>query len=57
VPNNSIKKLSWGEVGADELAHATTSLAVQQADEMQEELPLRCFFLKKSSEASLCAMD
>lgn len=38
---------NWCEVGSDELAEAVTSPAVQQADEMQQNLPLHCFFLKK----------
>lgn len=38
---------SWCEEGADELIAATNSPAVQQADVMQEDLPLHCFFLNK----------
>ncbi len=38
---------SWCEVGAEELAQAASSPAVQQADVMQENLPLHCFFLNK----------
>lgn len=38
---------SWCEVGAEELAHAASSTAVQQAEIMQENLPLHCFFLNK----------
>ena len=38
---------SWCELGADELTEATDSPAVQQADVMQENLPLHCFFLNK----------
>jgi GMP synthase-like glutamine amidotransferase len=38
---------SWCEVGAEELAHAESSPAVQQAETMQENLPLHCFFLNK----------
>lgn len=38
---------SWCEVGGDELVHAIASPAVQQADEMLEDLPLHCFFLNK----------
>lgn len=38
---------SWCEVGAEELAHAASSPAVQQAEIMQENLPLHCFFLNK----------
>ncbi len=38
---------SWCEVGADEIQNAVSSPAVQQADNMQRDLPLRCFFLNK----------
>ena len=38
---------SWCEVGSDELVHSATSLAVQQSDQMQADLPLHCFFLNK----------
>jgi GMP synthase-like glutamine amidotransferase len=38
---------SWCEVGAEELAQAANSPAVQQSDVMQENLPLHCFFLNK----------
>ncbi len=38
---------SWCEAGADELAQSIASPAVQQSDEMQQDLPLRCFFLNK----------
>lgn len=38
---------SWCEVGAQELAESAASVAVQQADKMQETLPLHCFFLNK----------
>lgn len=38
---------SWCAVGAEELAQSATSVAVQQADKMQETLPLHCFFLNK----------
>ncbi|MEO7343783.1 MAG: type 1 glutamine amidotransferase [Methylotenera sp.] len=38
---------SWCEIGTDELAEASESPAVQQADEMQQNLPLHCFFLQK----------
>jgi GMP synthase-like glutamine amidotransferase len=37
----------WCEEGAEELAESATSPAVQQADAMQQELPLHCFFLNK----------
>lgn len=37
----------WCEAGTDELENAKTSPAVQQADAMQQELPLHCFFLNK----------
>lgn len=37
----------WCEEGADELASAKASPAVQQANDMQQELPLHCFFLNK----------
>lgn len=38
---------SWCEVGTEELAESEASVAVQQADKMQETLPLHCFFLNK----------
>lgn len=38
---------SWCEVGVEELAESAASFAVQQADKMQETLPLHCFFLNK----------
>lgn len=37
----------WCEVGSEELAQAADSPAVQQSDEMQQNLPLHCFFLNK----------
>lgn len=37
----------WCETGVEELAQAAASPAVQQADEMQQNLPLHCFFLHK----------
>lgn len=37
----------WCEEGADELKIASSSVAVQQCDDMQQDLPLRCFFLNK----------
>ena len=39
--------MSWCEEGAEELAASLESPAVQQANEMQENLPLHCFFLNK----------
>ena len=38
---------SWCEIGKEELAEASESPAVQQTDEMQQNLPLHCFFLQK----------
>jgi GMP synthase-like glutamine amidotransferase len=38
---------SWCEVGVEELTESAASVAVQQADKMQETLPLHCFFLNK----------
>lgn len=38
---------SWCELGADELAQETANPAVQQSDDMQQNLPLHCFFLNK----------
>lgn len=38
---------SWCEVGVEELAESAASVAVQQADKMQETLALHCFFLNK----------
>jgi hypothetical protein len=38
---------SWCEFGADELAAASVSHAVQQAEAMQQALPVHCFFLNK----------
>ena len=37
----------WCEEGMEELAQSAASPAVQQADIMQQELPLHCFFLNK----------
>ncbi len=37
----------WCEEGEEELAKSASSPAVQQADAMQQELPLHCFFLNK----------
>jgi GMP synthase-like glutamine amidotransferase len=37
----------WCEEGADELRESATSIAVQQANAMQQELPLHVFFLQK----------
>ena len=37
----------WCEEGADELQESASSIAVQQAEAMQQELPLHCFFLNK----------
>lgn len=37
----------WCEEGADELLESASSDAVQQADQMQQELPLHVFFLQK----------
>jgi GMP synthase-like glutamine amidotransferase len=38
---------SWCDFGVDELAESATSPAVQQAEDMQLNLPLHCFFLNK----------
>ena len=38
---------TWCEVGAGELEVSASSVGVQQAGEMQENLPLHCFFLNK----------
>lgn len=38
---------TWCEVGHDELQASASSPAVQQADVMQEVLPVHCFFLNK----------
>jgi GMP synthase-like glutamine amidotransferase len=38
---------TWCEAGAEELSESVASPAVQQADVMQQELPLHCFFLNK----------
>ena len=37
----------WCEAGEEELHESVASPAVQQADAMQQELPLHCFFLNK----------
>jgi len=37
----------WCEEGVDELRESAASIAVQQADAMQKELPLHVFFLQK----------
>jgi GMP synthase-like glutamine amidotransferase len=39
--------IKWCEEGEDELVKSVASPAVQQADAMQQELPLHCFFLQK----------
>ncbi len=38
---------TWCVVGADELKSSSTSVAVQQAGDMQQNLPLHIFFLNK----------
>ena len=37
----------WCDEGADEVLESAASPAVQQAEAMQQELPLHCFFLNK----------
>ena len=37
----------WCEEGEKEIRDSANSASVQQADEMQQELPLHCFFLQK----------
>ena len=37
----------WCDEGADEIIESASSPAVQQAEAMQQELPLHCFFLNK----------
>ena len=37
----------WCEEGAEELKQSAESVAVQQADAMQENLPVHIFFLQK----------
>ena len=37
----------WCEEGAAEIRESASSVAVQEADAMQQELPLHCFFLQK----------
>ena len=39
--------IKWCEEGEKELAESASSVAVQQADAMQQELPLHVFFLQK----------
>lgn len=39
--------IKWCEEGEKELRDFASSAAVQQADAMQQELPLHCFFLQK----------
>lgn len=38
---------SWCEVGEVEISESSNSPTVQQVDVMQQDLPLRCFFLNK----------
>jgi hypothetical protein len=38
---------NWCEEGRQELLEVSASPAVQQADDMQINLPLHCFFLQK----------
>ena len=45
VTSEMVRK--WCEENDDELAESANSPAVQQADAMQQELPLHCFFLNK----------
>jgi len=39
--------IKWREEGSSELVKSVNSPAVQQANHMQQELPLHCFFLNK----------
>ena len=39
--------INWCDLGVDELAESATSPAVQQAEAMQQALPVHCFFLNK----------
>ena len=39
----------WCEEGEKEIRDSASSAAVQQADAMQQELPLHCFFLNKAA--------
>ena len=39
--------IKWCEEGAEELLEFASSEAVQQAEAMQQELPLHVFFLQK----------
>ncbi len=39
--------IKWCEEGEKEIRDSASSAAVQQADAMQQELPLHCFFLQK----------
>jgi len=39
--------LSWCDIGTDELKEASSSPAVQQREEIAQNLPLHCFFLNK----------
>ncbi len=41
--------IKWCEEGEDELENSKASPAVQQADAMQQELPLHVFFLQKAA--------
>jgi len=41
--------VSWCEEGTAELQASTESPAVQQASDMQQDLPLHCFFLNKAA--------
>ncbi len=45
VTTEMVKK--WCEEGADEFVASANSPAVQQAEAIQQELPLHCFFLNK----------
>lgn len=38
---------SWCEIGVDEIAMASSSVAVQSVEMIQQALPLHCFFLNK----------
>ena len=45
ITKEMVKK--WCDEGADEVLESAASPAVQQAEAMQQELPLHCFFLNK----------
>lgn len=47
IEMTTVMVIKWCEEGEKEIRDSAISAAVQQIDEMQQELPLHCFFLQK----------